>query len=515
MAYCRAALILRLTLGLALCLAQCVFVSTSDDPASKDLRQDPRQSAGGLLLSEGARAAAATHGMTATPVTTAGASAVSAIGSAAAYLAVGSRRARGVGWLPSSGGSRRRGAERPNNWGRSSTKSVGAGVGQGRRALSLLTPAVAPRAGTSALFVVSAAGPAAASTRARETYLSEVDRARCRPLARSTPFRLKTELFVAPPAKSKAAGPGSSSVAADPGPESTSEMMCGGGEGGGSGGMTSSFTWLESVNSTMDEIKTLIVNQEGSSTNRVFAVAAREQVRGRGTKGRAWVGLPGNVFLTVAIPLDRVPVPLSLIPLRVGSLIAPEIQRRLLSSSRHCAEGGNTLPSSPSSLGGAEAKPAPEQQQQQQQQPRVSLKWPNDVLLGGSKVAGVLIEAELPFLLIGIGVNVRHKPEVPQQGPDRGRPAACLGDFGVDSSDEAVRELSAALTEKLCSWASGTDSASAALSEFSRWVDWSLPLEIRDEGRAVTAVGIAPDGRLRVVDPSSGKEELLSTEYLL
>lgn len=57
-------------------------------------------------------------------------------------------------------------------------------------------------------------------------------------------------------------GPGSSSVTVDPGSESTSEMMCGGGRGGGSGGMTSSFTWLESVNSTMDEIKTLIVNQE-------------------------------------------------------------------------------------------------------------------------------------------------------------------------------------------------------------------------------------------------------------
>lgn len=57
-------------------------------------------------------------------------------------------------------------------------------------------------------------------------------------------------------------GPGSSSLTVDPGSESTSEMMCGGGTGDGSGGMTSSFTWLESVNSTMDEIKTLIVNQE-------------------------------------------------------------------------------------------------------------------------------------------------------------------------------------------------------------------------------------------------------------
>ena len=67
---------------------------------------------------------------------------------------------------------------------------------------------------------------------------------------------------------------------------------------------------------------------------------------------------------------------------------------------------------------------------------RVSLKWPNDVLIGGSKVAVVLIEAELPFLLVGIGVNVRHKPDVPRQGPDRGRPATCLAEFGADSTDE-------------------------------------------------------------------------------
>lgn len=176
MAYCRAALLVRFTLGLALCLAQCLSVSASDEPASQDLRQRAR----GLLLSEGARAAAATHGMIATPFTTAGASVVSAIGSAAASVAVGNRRTGGVGWLHGRGGSRRREAERGSNWGRSSTKRVGAGAGQGRRALSLLTPAVAPRAGTSALFIVSAPGPAGASARAREAYLSEADRARCR-----------------------------------------------------------------------------------------------------------------------------------------------------------------------------------------------------------------------------------------------------------------------------------------------------------------------------------------------
>lgn len=51
-------------------------------------------------------------------------------------------------------------------------------------------------------------------------------------------------------------------------------------------------------------------------------------------------------------------------------------------------------------------------------------------------MAGVLIEAQLPFLLVGIGVNVRNKPDVPQQGPDRGRPAVCLEEYGGDSSDQ-------------------------------------------------------------------------------
>lgn len=183
MAYCRAALLVRLTLGLAFCLAQRLSASASDDSALQDLTQNLRQRARGLLLlSEGARAAA-THGMTATPVTAAGASVASAIGSAAASVVVTSRRVGGVGWLNSSGGSRRRGAERGSNWSSSSTKSVGAGAGEGRRALSLLTPAVAPRAGTSALFVVSGTSPAGAPARAREAYLSEADRARCRCVA--------------------------------------------------------------------------------------------------------------------------------------------------------------------------------------------------------------------------------------------------------------------------------------------------------------------------------------------
>lgn len=190
MACCRAALIARLTVGLALALgiAQCLSASSqSEDPSSQDLSLYLRQRAGRLLLSEGAKAAAAaatTRGMTATSVTTVGSSAASALGSAAASVAVASRRASGGGWLrsSSSGGGKRRGADRGSNWSSASAKSAGTGVGEGRRALSLLSTAVAPRAGTSALFVVSAAGSAGGRSppRPRETFLSEAGRARCR-----------------------------------------------------------------------------------------------------------------------------------------------------------------------------------------------------------------------------------------------------------------------------------------------------------------------------------------------
>eukprot|EP00904_Undaria_pinnatifida_P003782 jgi/Undpi1/13404/HiC_scaffold_8.g03063.m1 len=63
----------------------------------------------------------------------------------------------------------------------------------------------------------------------------------------------------------------------DAGP--TSETGCGGGEGG----MTSSFTWLDSVNSTMDEVKTLIVNQQ----------ARRRGLRGAARRGSSLL-LRGN-----------------------------------------------------------------------------------------------------------------------------------------------------------------------------------------------------------------------------
>jgi Biotin/lipoate A/B protein ligase family len=118
------------------------------------------------------------------------------------------------------------------------------------------------------------------------------------------------------------------------------------------------FVWSDAVNSTMDAARSLIASHTAATTgdtstssainaNGVIAIGASKQINGRGTRGRSWVGFDGNLFLTVAVPQASIPVPLSLTPLRIGTLLAPEIMRRVVKS-------GAT----------------------------VTLKWPNDVLIG-------------------------------------------------------------------------------------------------------------------------------------
>lgn len=107
-------------------------------------------------------------------------------------------------------------------------------------------------------------------------------------------------------------------------------------------------------------------------------ILAREQTAGRARRGRSWTCEPGNLFVTL--------------------LSRPEFEPRraaLLSfaASLAVAELVETL------------TPAAE----------ITLKWPNDVLVNGRKVAGILLESagaagRLDWLSIGIGVNLVGAP---------------------------------------------------------------------------------------------------------
>jgi BirA family transcriptional regulator, biotin operon repressor / biotin---[acetyl-CoA-carboxylase] ligase len=85
----------------------------------------------------------------------------------------------------------------------------------------------------------------------------------------------------------------------------------------------------------------------------------------------------------------------------------------------------------------------------------LKLKWPNDVLCGGSKLAGILIEAEQAAhglaVAIGIGVNIRHHPD------GTAYPVTDISASGAEVSAESLfAALSAAMVERLTQWRRGT-----------------------------------------------------------
>ncbi len=72
---------------------------------------------------------------------------------------------------------------------------------------------------------------------------------------------------------------------------------------------------------------------------------------------------------------------------------------------------------------------------------RLSLKWPNDVLLDGGKVAGILLQssgpAEAPLLSIGIGVNLVSSPDQSEVEEGATRPVSILGAGGKPETPES------------------------------------------------------------------------------
>ena len=87
--------------------------------------------------------------------------------------------------------------------------------------------------------------------------------------------------------------------------------------------------------------------------------------------------------------------------------------------------------------------------------PAIGLKWPNDVLIAGRKVSGILVET-LPAtsdgglnVAIGCGLNIEHAPAVTRM------PATSLADHGAaPSADAALAALMARMDARLEQWQS-------------------------------------------------------------
>ncbi len=128
-------------------------------------------------------------------------------------------------------------------------------------------------------------------------------------------------------------------------------------------------------------------------------ILALRQTAARGRRGRAWVMPPGNFAATYVTRMSE-PPPSQALRSFVAALALFDALAGLT---------GRT---------GA-----------------LALKWPNDVLLNGGKVAGILLESfsssGTTHLAIGFGVNLAQAPLAGELEPDAARPVSVAGETGV------------------------------------------------------------------------------------
>ena len=184
-------------------------------------------------------------------------------------------------------------------------------------------------------------------------------------------------------------------------------------------------------------------------------VTAREQTAGRGRQGRSWSAPPGSALLASLVVRE----PPRLLSLAAGVAVAA-VAERLDDSGRVAA-----------------------------------VKWPNDVLLDGRKVAGILVEGrpQEQWAVLGIGLNVAV--ELDALGAELGARAATLGlASGERGRERALAELLYELRRVL------ELDPEQVLAEL-RGRDALDGRPVRWAHGAGTGAGIDADGRLRVRTP--------------
>lgn len=122
--------------------------------------------------------------------------------------------------------------------------------------------------------------------------------------------------------------------------------------------------WREKVSSTNDELRELA--EKGMAEGLVLV--AEEQAAGRGRRGAEWFSPKGeSLAFSVLLRPSEPKAFWSRLSLAAGLAVAEGLESHV---------------------------------------PLAEIKWPNDVLIGGKKIAGILVEAGADFVIVGIGINV-------------------------------------------------------------------------------------------------------------
>lgn len=222
---------------------------------------------------------------------------------------------------------------------------------------------------------------------------------------------------------------------------------------------------LDSVDSTNEEAKrrALAGAPEG------LVVWARQQTLGRGRHGRSWSSPLGNLYVSFLLRPQR-PIPEALQVGFVASLAVAATVAELLPDARE-----------------------------------VRCKWPNDVLVNGRKVAGLLLESasdprgRIAWLVLGIGLNVAWRPE----DVAGAYPATALAEEGSVVTDLRLilDRLCGQLEDGLADWvAEGFPAVRARWLESAYALDDQVRVRLADEYVTGRFAGIDASGAMLLSD---------------
>jgi BirA family biotin operon repressor/biotin-[acetyl-CoA-carboxylase] ligase len=192
-----------------------------------------------------------------------------------------------------------------------------------------------------------------------------------------------------------------------------------------------------------------------------LAITAARQTAGRGSRGRNWLSSPGNLALSVLLRPNVKPSDSSIFPLLTGIAVADAVQN-------FCPPGIAPM-----------------------------LKWPNDVLINGAKIAGLLIDAapidgRMDWLVIGMGINLAFAPDLP------GRVTTSLAAQGIAVAPQTAAE---AILGRLSTWLDTLANQGPA-AIIGAWLQRAHPIGEQLQVRGITQTttgtfaGLSPTGEL-------------------
>ena len=202
---------------------------------------------------------------------------------------------------------------------------------------------------------------------------------------------------------------------------------------------------------------------------------AERQSGGRGRLGRAWQSPPGNLYASTIVRLrthDPDPATLAL----VAAVALEEVA---------------------SAYAGA----AP-----------LAIKWPNDLMAGSAKLAGILLERAGDAVVIGFGVNLAHHPKGLE------RPVTSLAAIAASAPepDAFLTDLAEAVARWLARWR-----AEGLAPVIHRWLARAHPIctaltAATPEGQVDGLfAGLTPDGALRLRRADGGVEVIRAGDVFL